>query len=95
MSTTGNSGSEHGRRVSPGAAALAGAAVGVVTGMLVGRETRRRGNEIVGDVAVHLLNRIELLTIRLQVRQARRGGPAEIDVHRVQHGVSSQASSAD
>jgi hypothetical protein len=37
------------------------------------------------------LNRIELLTIRLQVRHAQRGGPAELDVHRVQRGVSSRA----
>jgi endonuclease/exonuclease/phosphatase family metal-dependent hydrolase len=52
-----------------------------------------RGNEISGDVAVHLLNKIELLTIRLKVRQARRGGPAEIDVHRVMADASSRPSS--
>jgi hypothetical protein len=72
------------------AAALVGAAVGVLTGVLVKKKMRSDGNEISGDVAVHLLNRIELLTIRLQVRQARRGGPAEIDVHRVQADTSSR-----
>ena len=77
-------------RISPGTAALVGAAAGVLTGLLVGRETRKRGNEITGDVAVHLLNKIELLTIRLQVRQARRGGPAEIDVHHVSANAKSQ-----
>jgi hypothetical protein len=51
---------------------------------------RRGGNEVAGDVAIHLLNRIELLTIRLHVRQARSGGPAEIDVHRVQADASSR-----
>jgi hypothetical protein len=51
---------------------------------------RNDGNEISGDVAVHLLDRIELLTIKLQVRQARRGGPVEIDVHRVQGDTSSR-----
>jgi hypothetical protein len=71
------------RQISPGATAVVGAAVGVLTGLLLGRGTRKRGNEITGDVAVHLLNKIELLTIRLQVSQARRGGPAEIDVHHV------------
>ena len=71
------------RQTSPGAAALVGAAVGLLTGVVVGQKTRNRGNEVSGDVAVHLLKRIELLTIRLQVRQARRGGPAQIDVRRV------------
>ena len=71
------------RGASPGAAALVGAAVGVLAGVVLGEKTRKRGNDISGDVAVHLLKRIELLTIRLQVRQARRGGPAEIDVRRV------------
>jgi hypothetical protein len=95
MTAAGRSVLERVRQASPGASALAGAAVGVLTGVLVGRETGKRGNEVVGDVAVHLLNRIELLTIRLRVRQAPRGGPAEIDVHRVQHGVSSRSSSDD
>lgn len=75
---------------SPGATALVGAAVGVFTGLLVGRKMRKRGNEITGDVAVHLLNKVELLTIRLQVRQARRGGPAEIDVHHVKADATSR-----
>ena len=79
------------RRTSPGAAALVGAAVGVLTGVVVGQKLRNRGNEISGDVAVHLLKRIELLTIRLQVRQARQGGPAEIDVRRVPADASSRA----
>ena len=74
----------------PGVAALVGVAVGVLTGVLVKKKMRSDGNEISGDVAVHLLNRIELLTIRLQLRQARRGGPAEIDVHRVQADTSSR-----
>jgi hypothetical protein len=77
-------------RTSPGTAALLGAAAGVLTGLVVGRATRKRGNDITGDVAVHLLNKIELLTIRLQVRHARRGGPAEIDVHHVPAGAKSQ-----
>jgi hypothetical protein len=70
-------------------AALVGAAVGVLTGVLL-KKMRNDGNEISGDVAVHLLDRIELLTIKLQVRQARRGGPVEIDVHRVQGDTSSR-----
>jgi hypothetical protein len=37
------------------------------------------------------LNRIELLTIRLHVRQTRRAGPAEIDVHRLHADVSSRS----
>jgi hypothetical protein len=63
--------------------------VGVLTGVLL-KKMRNDGNEISGDVAVHLLDRIELLTIKLQVRQARRGGPVEIDVHRVQGDTSSR-----
>jgi hypothetical protein len=76
-------------QISPGAAALVSAAVGVLAGLLVGREAHKRGNEITGEVAVHLLNKVELLTIRLQVRQARRSGPAVIDVHHVRAGVTS------
>jgi hypothetical protein len=64
-------------------------AVGVLTAVLL-QKMRNDGNEISGDVAVHLLDRIELLTIKLQVRQARRGGPVEIDVHRVQGDTSSR-----
>ena len=67
----------------PAAVALVGAAVGALTAVWVGKKMRNGGNEISGDVAVHLLKRIELLTIRLQVRQARKGGPAKIDVRRV------------
>lgn len=81
---------ERSSNIWPASTALVGAAAGVLTGLLLGRKTRSRGNEITGDVAVHLLNRIELLTIRLQVRQARRGGPAEIDVHRVRANVTSR-----
>jgi len=72
-----------------------GAAVGAVAGLALAATSRRRrddGNVISGDVAVQLLNRIELLTIRLQVRQARRGGPMEIDVHRVEADASSRPS---
>jgi hypothetical protein len=72
-----------------GAAALVGAAVGFLAGVAVGK-MRNRGNEISGDVAVHLLNRIELLTIRFQVRQAQQGGPAEVAVHRVHADASSR-----
>jgi hypothetical protein len=54
------------------AAALVGAAAGLLIGVVVGHKTRNRGNEISGDVAVYLLKRIELLTIKLQARQARR-----------------------
>jgi hypothetical protein len=79
------------RRTPPGAAAAVGAAAGLLTGVVVGKKALNRGNEISGDVAVHLLNKIELLTIRLQVRQARRGKPAEIDVHRVQADASSKS----
>jgi hypothetical protein len=78
------------RRTSPGAAALVGAAVGGLAGVVLGQRTRTGGNEISGDVAVHLLKKVELLTIRLQVRQARRGGPAEIDVRRVPADASSR-----
>ena len=74
------------RRTSPGTAAAVGAAVGVLAGLVVGQKRRNPGNEISGDVAVHLLKRIELLTIRMDVRQARRGGPAEIEVRRVPGG---------
>jgi hypothetical protein len=77
------------RRISPGTTAVAGVAVGVLTGLLVGRATRKRGNEITGDVAVHLLNKIELLTIRLKARQGPRGGPPEIDVHHVEADATS------
>lgn len=77
-------------RTSPGTAALVGATAGVLTGLVVGQATRKRGNEITGDVAVHLLNKIEFLTIRLQVRHARRGGSAEIDVHHVPASGKSQ-----
>ena len=80
----------HLREISPGATALVGGAVGLLAGVLVGRGTRKGGNEIVGDVALHLLNKIELLTIRLQVRQARRGGPTEIDVHHVRADAKSR-----
>lgn len=83
ITTTAESKPERLGRISPGTAALVGAATGLLTGFLVERETRKRANEITGDVAVHLLNKIELLTIRLQARQARRGGPIEIDVHQV------------
>lgn len=69
------------KRPPPRALLLIGAAVGVVAGVLIEQRRRKQGNEISGDVAVHLLNKIELLTIRLQVRQARRAGSAEIDVH--------------
>ena len=78
------------KQAQPRVLALVGAAVGVLTGVLVERRRRSAGNEISGDVAVHLLNRIELLTIRVQVRQARSGGPAEIDVHHVQADTSSR-----
>jgi hypothetical protein len=78
------------RQVSPGTTAIVSAAVGVLAGMFVGRAKRKRGNEITGDVAVHLLNKIELLTIRLQVRQARRGGPTGIDVHHVRGDTTSR-----
>ena len=88
--TAKNSVREGVKQTSPGAAALFGAAVGVLTGALVGQKMRNRGNEISGEVAVHLLNRVELLTIRLQARQARRAGPAEIDVHHIQADASSR-----
>jgi hypothetical protein len=75
-------------------AALAGAAAaGAVASLAYAlrRKQQDDGNTISGDVAVHLLNRIELLTIKLQVRHARRGGPTEIDVHHVEAGASSRA----
>jgi|GraSoiStandDraft_4_1057263.scaffolds.fasta_scaffold1149433_1 hypothetical protein len=64
-------------------AALVGASVGVLTGLIVEKKMRGDGNGISGDVAVHLLNS-ELLTNQTGGAPARRGGPAEIDVHRVQ-----------
>jgi hypothetical protein len=72
------------RQTPPSVAALVGAAAGLLIGVAVGQRTRNRGNEISGDVAVYLLKKIELLTIKLQARQARRGGRAEIDVHRAE-----------
>jgi hypothetical protein len=81
---------ERKRRISPRTKVVLGTAAGLLAGLLVGRDARKRGNEITGDVAVHLLNKIELLTIRLQVRQARRGGPTEIDVHHVRADTTSR-----
>lgn len=74
------------RGTSPGTAALVGAALGVLAGVVLGQRRWQRGNEISGDIAVHLLKKIELLTVRMDVRQARRGGPAEIEVRRVPGG---------
>ena len=93
-SSLGDAARERAGLPSPRAAALTGAAVGVVAGLVTARSRKKRddGNVISGDVAVQLLNRIELLTIRLQVRQARRGGPMEIDVHRVEADASSRPS---
>jgi hypothetical protein len=83
-------------QASPPAAAILGAAVGVVAGLVAAARTTHddHGNIVSGDVAVHLLNRIELLTIRLQLRQAAGGAPTEIDVHRVEADASSRASSS-
>jgi hypothetical protein len=84
------------RDTSPRAAATLGAVVlGMVAGLVTAarRTNDKDGNVISGDVAVHLLNRVELLTIRLQVRHARRDMPTEIDVHRVEAHGSSRASS--
>jgi hypothetical protein len=78
------------RQISPATAAVLGGAVGSLRRVAGGRKTRKRGNEITGDVAVHLLNKIELLTIRLRVRQARRGRPTEIDVHHVRADATSR-----
>jgi len=92
----GHSVREHLRQTSPRAAAALGAVlVGVVAGLVTAarRTNDKEGNVISGDVAVHLLNRVELLTIRLQVRHARRGMPTEIDIHRVEADASSRASS--
>lgn len=82
-------------QTSPRAAATLGAVVGVVTGLVAADriDNDDDGNVIAGDVAVHLLNRIELLTIRLEVRHARRGVPTQIDVHRVEADASNRASS--
>jgi hypothetical protein len=83
-------------RPSPPAAVTFGAVVGVAAGLLAvaRKKDDDQGNVVSGDVAVHLLNRIELLTIRLQVRHARGGVPTEIDVHRVEADASSRASSS-
>jgi hypothetical protein len=84
-------------QASPPRAATFGAVVGMVAGLLAAdRKTNdgKDGNVVSGDVAVHLLNRIELLTIRLQVRHARGRRPTEIDVHRVEADASSRASSS-
>jgi hypothetical protein len=79
------------------AAVLVGAAAGVVAGVATStaRKNRHEGNVISGDVAIHLLNRIELLTIRLQVRHTARGAPSLIDVHRVEPDASSRSAPAD
>jgi hypothetical protein len=86
---------EHLRQTSPRAAVTLGAVVGVVAGLVTAarRTNANDGNVISGAVAVHLLNRVELLTIRLQVRHARRGVPTQIDVHRVEADGSSRAPS--
>jgi hypothetical protein len=92
------SGRERVGQASPRAAAIGGAVVGVAVavGVVAAARWKNRndGNSISGEVAVHLLNRIELLTIRLQVRHAARRVPTEIDVHRVGADTSSRASAA-
>jgi hypothetical protein len=70
----------------PGVGAVsAGVVVGVPAGLLaVGRKAKGKdGNVVSGEVAVHLLNRIELLNVRLQLRHAHRTLPTRIDVHHV------------
>jgi hypothetical protein len=76
--------------------AIGGAVVGAVVGIVAAARKKNRdaGNAISGEVAVHLLNKVELLTIRLQVRQASRRVPSEIDVHRVDADTSSRTSPA-
>jgi hypothetical protein len=75
---------------------IGGAVVGAVVGIVAAARGKNRddGNAISGEVAVHLLNKVELLTIRLQVRQASRRVPTEIDVHRVDADTSSRTSAA-
>jgi hypothetical protein len=82
-------------QTSPRAAATLGALAGAVAGLVAAdrMNDNNDGNIISGDVAVHLLNRIELLTIRLEVRHARRSVPTRIEVHRVGADASSRASS--
>jgi hypothetical protein len=80
----------------PGAPAVravsAGAAAGVLAGLLAaGRKARGKdGNVVSGEVAVHLLNRIELLNVRLQLRHAHRTLPTRIDVHHVSADASAK-----
>lgn len=71
-----------------GAAAAIGAILGVVGAAKVDRRRRQDGNTVSGEVAVHLLNKIELLTLRLQIRQARNSPNSNdrvsLDVHHTQ-----------
>jgi hypothetical protein len=70
----------------PGVGAVsAGVVAGVLAGLLAaGRKAKGKdGNVVSGEVAVHLLDRIELLNVRLQLRHAHRTLPTRIDVHHV------------
>jgi hypothetical protein len=77
-------------RVESRTALLLGAAVGSALGATAAaKRAGRDGNTIAGEVAIHLLDRIELLTIQLEVQQvpkARALGSKRLsagpDVHR-------------
>jgi hypothetical protein len=77
-------------RVEPRTAFLLGAAAGAAVGATAAaKKAERDGNTIAGEVAIHLLDKIELLTIKLAVRQvpkARALGSKRLsggfDVHR-------------
>ena len=76
-------------RTQPRVALLLGAAVGAAVGAAAAaKKADGDGNTISGDVAIHLLNKIELVTIRLEVRQvpkAGKGSSSALDLHRSQN----------
>jgi hypothetical protein len=76
-------------QVGTGTAVTIGAILGVAGAVKVANRSERDGNTVSGEVAVHLLKKIELLTIRLQVRQAKNGVNSRdrigaFDVHRAE-----------
>jgi hypothetical protein len=85
-------------RAEPRAVFLLGAAVGAAVGAAAAaKKAGRDGNTMAGEVAIHLLDKIELLTIKLDVRQLPKARPlgskrfsAGIDVHRNRHNAGKQ-----
>ena len=77
-------------RAEPRIALILGAVVGAAVGAAAaGKQAEGDGNTIAGEVAVHLLDRIELLTVKLEVRHAPKARglaskriSGDFDVHR-------------